>query len=133
IIAKYPDNLARLKVQNHLSYKLGQAMIDNSKSILGCIRMPFVLFYVKEKHYKEQLAYNQKIKINPDLISPSLKDCPDYKEALKIKNYFSYKLGGAFIKASKNWYKGGYIKFLFFDLPRLNKNRKNKNIVKKFK
>lgn len=34
IIAKYPDNLARLKVQNHLSYKLGQAMIDNSKSIL---------------------------------------------------------------------------------------------------
>ncbi|ECP6146499.1 sugar transferase [Campylobacter jejuni] len=133
IIAKYPDNLARLKVQNHLSYKLGQAMIDNSKSILGCIRMPFVLSYIQEKHYKEQLAYNQKIKINPDLISPSLKDCPDYKEALKIKNYFSYKLGGAFIKASKNWYKGGYIKFLFFDLPRLNKNRKNKNIVKKFK
>ncbi|RTI79835.1 sugar transferase [Campylobacter jejuni] len=133
IIAKYPDNLARLKVQNHLSYKLGQAMIDNSKSILGCIRMPFVLFYIQEKHYKEQLAYNQKIKINPDLILPSLKEYPDYEEALKIKNYFSYKLGEAFIKASKNWYKGGYIKFLFFDLPRLNKNRKNKNIVKRFK
>lgn len=29
------------------------------------------------------------------------------------KNYLSYKLGQALIKASKNWYKGGYIKFIF--------------------
>ncbi|EAJ7834944.1 alpha-2,3-sialyltransferase, partial [Campylobacter jejuni] len=45
----------------------------------------------------------------------------DYEEALKIKNYFSYKLGEAFIKASKNWYKGGYIKFIFKDVPRLKR------------
>ncbi|WP_086289947.1 hypothetical protein [Campylobacter devanensis] len=29
------------------------------------------------------------------------------------KNYLSYKLGQALIKASRNWYKGGYIKFIF--------------------
>ncbi|CUU86225.1 acetyltransferase [Campylobacter hyointestinalis] len=30
-----------------------------------------------------------------------------------IKNHLSYKLGNAFIKAHKSWYKGGYIKFIF--------------------
>ncbi|MFG5150624.1 hypothetical protein O8I39_06510, partial [Campylobacter lari] len=33
---------AKTRIQNQLSYKLGQAMIVNSKSILGYIRMPFV-------------------------------------------------------------------------------------------
>ncbi|HEG0603296.1 TPA: sugar transferase, partial [Campylobacter jejuni] len=32
---------------------------------------------------------------------------PDYNEALKEKECFTYKLGEAFIKASKNWYGGG--------------------------
>ncbi|HEF8477663.1 TPA: SGNH/GDSL hydrolase family protein, partial [Campylobacter jejuni] len=36
-------NSAKSRIQNHLSYKLGQALITNSKSILGYIRMPFVL------------------------------------------------------------------------------------------
>ncbi|MCI7364618.1 MAG: hypothetical protein MSH23_06260 [Campylobacter lanienae] len=30
-----------------------------------------------------------------------------------IKNHLSYKLGNALIKAHKQWYKGGYIKFIF--------------------
>ncbi|MBO7064235.1 alpha-2,3-sialyltransferase, partial [Campylobacter jejuni] len=42
---------------------------------------------------------------------PPLEAYPDYKEALKEKECFTYKLGEAFIKASKNWYGGGYIKF----------------------
>ena len=37
----------------------------------------------------------------------------DYQKALKIKNHLSYKLGEALIRANKNWYKGGYIKFIF--------------------
>lgn len=126
IISKNHSNLAKAKVQNHLAYKLGQVMIDNSKSVWGYIRMPFVLSYIRDKHQKEQLAYIQRIKINPELILPPLEDCPDYEEALKIKNYFSYKLGEAFIKANKNWYKGGYIKFLFFDLFNLNKIKSRK-------
>ncbi|WP_086267729.1 hypothetical protein [Campylobacter devanensis] len=36
-----------------------------------------------------------------------------YKQSLKTKAYLSYKLGKEFIKAHKNWYKGGYIKFIF--------------------
>ncbi|MFB1639313.1 sugar transferase, partial [Campylobacter sp. MRC_CM3] len=40
-------NSAKQRIQNQLSYKLGQAMIENSKSILGYIRMPYVLSYIK--------------------------------------------------------------------------------------
>ncbi|HDZ5371488.1 TPA: sugar transferase, partial [Campylobacter jejuni] len=36
-----------------------------------------------------------------------LETYPDYNEALKEKECFTYKLGEAFIKASKNWYGGG--------------------------
>ncbi|HEB7552868.1 TPA: hypothetical protein RZH74_001573, partial [Campylobacter coli] len=50
------------RIQNQLSYKLGQAMIVNSKSILGYIRMPFVLSYIKDKHKQEQKIYQEKIK-----------------------------------------------------------------------
>ena len=37
----------------------------------------------------------------------------NYQKALNTKNHLSYKLGEALIKANKNWYKGGYVKFIF--------------------
>ena len=115
------SNSAKARIQNHLSYKLGQALIENSKSILGYIRMPYVLSYIKDKHQKERLSYETKIKENPNLALPSLETYPDYNEALKNKECFTYKLGEAFIKAHKNWYKGGYIRFYFKDVPSLKK------------
>ncbi|HGF9895312.1 TPA: ATP-grasp fold amidoligase family protein, partial [Campylobacter lari] len=104
---------AKTRIQNQLSYKLGQAMIINSKSFLGYIRMPFVLSYIKDKHKQEQKIYQEKIKKDPSLKLPPLENYPDYKEALKLKNHLSYKLGQALIKANKTWYKGGYIKMWF--------------------
>ncbi|ENU2814858.1 hypothetical protein ACE4MU_000023 [Campylobacter jejuni] len=98
---------AKSRIQNHLSYKLGQALIENSKSILGYIRMPYVLLYIKDKHKFEQKAYEEKIKENPNLALPPLETYPDYNEALKEKECFTYKLGEALIQASKNWYGGG--------------------------
>ncbi|WP_243833538.1 MULTISPECIES: sugar transferase [Campylobacter] len=114
-------NSAKARIQNHLSYKLGRALIANSKSLWGYIRMPYVLSYIKDKHKFEQKAYEEKIKENPNLALPPLESYPDYKEALKEKECFTYKLGEEFIKASKNWYGGGYIKFIFKDAPRLKK------------
>ncbi|WP_052835775.1 hypothetical protein [Campylobacter jejuni] len=114
-------NSAKARIQNHLSYKLGQALITNSKSLWGYIRMPYVLSYIKDKHKFEQESYEEKIKQNPNLVLPPLESYPDYKEALKEKECFTYKLGEEFIKASKNWYGGGYIKFIFKDAPRLKK------------
>ncbi|HEC2410650.1 TPA: sugar transferase, partial [Campylobacter jejuni] len=114
-------NSAKARIQNQLSYKLGQAMIENSKSILGYIRMPYVLSYIKDKYKQE------KIKKDPSLKLPPLESYPDYKEALKFKEHLSYKLGEALIQANKNWYKGGYLK-LFFEIRKLKKEFKNKEI-----
>ena len=92
-----PINLsAKDRIHNHLSYKLGKAMIENSKSILGYIRMPYVLSYIKEQHNKEQKQYQEQIKKNPNLKLPKLESYKDYKEALKEKECFTYKLGEAF-------------------------------------
>ena len=120
---------AKLRVQNHLAYKLGQALILNSKSIKGYIRLPYVLSYIKEKYKAEQKAYNDKISKNPSLKLPPLASYPDYEAALKEKECLTYKLGLALMKADKSWYKGGYIKF-YFESKRLRKEfkeRKNKN------
>lgn len=111
---------AKARIQNQLSYKLGQAMIVNSKSILGYIRMPFVLSYIKDKHKQEQKIYREKIKKDPSLVLPPLEDYPDYKEALKEKECLTYKLGQALIQANKTWYKGGYAK-LWFEIGKLKK------------
>ncbi|EAK0817391.1 glycosyltransferase family 2 protein [Campylobacter lari] len=114
---------AKTRIQNQLSYKLGQAMIINSKSILGYIRMPFVLSYIKDKHKQEQKIYQEKIKKDPSLKLPPLESYPDYKEALKLKNHLSYKLGQALIQANKTWYKGGYVK-MWFEIKMIKKENK---------
>ncbi|MBZ7933578.1 sugar transferase, partial [Campylobacter sp. RM10543] len=94
---------APARVKKHLAYKLGQAMIENSKSILGCIRMPFVLMKIYTRYKKEQKTYRMLINVNSNLLLPKLKEYADYKEALKLKEHLSYKLGQALIKANKNW------------------------------
>ncbi|HEC2393613.1 TPA: glycosyltransferase family 2 protein, partial [Campylobacter jejuni] len=112
---------AKIRIQNQLSYKLGQALIINSKSILGYLSLPFIILSIVISHKQEQKAYKFKVKKNPNLALPPLETYPDYNEALKEKECFTYKLGEEFIKASKNWYEGGYIKFYFKDVPRLKR------------
>ncbi|EAJ0325754.1 SGNH/GDSL hydrolase family protein [Campylobacter lari] len=119
------SQIAKSRIQNQLSYKLGQAMIVNSKSFLGYIRMPFVLSYIKDKHKQEQKIYQEKIKKDPSLKLPPLEQYSDYQEALKEKQCFTYKLGQALIKANKTWYGGGYIKLLF-EIRKLKKEFKKK-------
>ncbi|EAH6000059.1 hypothetical protein C3228_08570 [Campylobacter coli] len=103
---------AKSRIQNQLSYKLGQAMIVNSKSLLGYIAIPIALLSITISHKQEQKIYQEKIKKDPSLKLPPLESYPDYKEALKEKECLTYKLGEALIKASNNWYGGGYIKLL---------------------
>lgn len=119
------EQSAKQRIHDHLSYKLGQAMIVNSKSLLGYIRMPFVLSYIKDKHKQEQKIYQEKIIKDPSLKLPPLESYSDYKEALKEKECLTYKLGESLIKANKTWYKGGYIK-LWFEIRRIKLEFKNK-------
>ncbi|MCE7137282.1 hypothetical protein LZV95_08870, partial [Campylobacter coli] len=97
---------AKTRIQNQLSYKLGQAMIVNSKSFLGYLIMPMALLSIMISHKQEQKIYQEKIKKDTSLKLPPLENYPDYQEALKLKNQFSYKLGEALIQANKTWYKG---------------------------
>uniref|UniRef100_UPI0023560874 hypothetical protein n=1 Tax=Campylobacter avium TaxID=522485 RepID=UPI0023560874 len=122
-------NSAKARIHNHLAYKLGLALIENSKSIKGYIRMPYILSYIKDKHKKEQKIYNEKIKDNPSLKFPPLESYPDYKDALREKECITYKLGEALIEANKSWYKGGYIKF-YFESKRLKKEFKERQSKK---
>ncbi|EAH8543275.1 alpha-2,3-sialyltransferase [Campylobacter coli] len=105
--------IAKTRIQNHLSYKLGQALIINSKSVLGFLSLPFIILSIIISHKQEQKAYKFKVKKNPKLVLPPLETYPDYQEALQYKNHLSYKLGQAFIKANKTWYKGGLFKLPF--------------------
>ncbi|MEQ4363045.1 coiled-coil domain-containing protein [Campylobacter coli] len=116
---------AKTRIQNQLSYKLGQAMIINSKSLLGYLIMPMILLNIIISHKQAQKAYKLKIKKNPNLALPPLESYPDYKEALKEKECLTYKLGEALIKANKTWYKGGYVKMLF-EVRKLKKEFKKK-------
>ncbi|EKP1908563.1 hypothetical protein P3G11_001903 [Campylobacter coli] len=120
---------AKTRIQNQLSYKLGQAMIINSKSLLGYLIMPMILLNIIISHKQAQKAYKLKIKKNPNLALPPLESYPDYKEALKEKECLTYKLGEALIKASNNWYGGGYIK-LWFEIRKLKREFKRKQYNK---
>lgn len=103
---------ANSRIKNQLSFRLGKAVLECRRSFFGYIKLPFVLSYIYDEYKKEQLTYKNEIEKNPSLKLPKLKDYSDYKEALKIKDGLEYKLGESLIKASKTWYKGGFLKML---------------------
>ena len=117
---------AKARIHNHLAYKMGQILIRNSKSFFGYVKMPYLLIALNLIHKGQEKAYKEKIKTYPNLTLPPLESYSDYKEALKEKECFTYKLGFSFMKAHKSWYKGGYLRFFFKELPRLNRELSRK-------
>ncbi|APA59242.1 glycosyltransferase [Campylobacter coli] len=100
--------LKNYKVQeyrNDLPFQVGLAMIRNSKSIFGYIKIFFVISDLIEK-YKNEDKQND--------IIPS-----------KNKESFTYKLGELTLKAHNTWYKGGYIN-LYFQVKKLKKEIQKK-------
>ncbi|EOI2961390.1 glycosyltransferase [Campylobacter jejuni] len=98
------DLLMKYKMQeyqNDLFFQLGSAIIRNSKSLFGYIRIFFIISDLVEKHKKE-------IGAKKDI------------DFLNNKEYFTYKLGELTLKAHSSWYKGGYIK-LYFQAKKLKK------------
>lgn len=121
-------NSAKVRIQNHLAYKLGSAL-ENLKGVSGYIKITFILFDIRNKHMLKCKKYNEKIKEDPSLILPPLECSPDFQEALREKEKISYKLGEALIAICRDrhgiWWR--YIKFLFKDMPKLKRDfSKNK-------
>ncbi len=135
LVALQPNLIkAKHRIHNHLAYKLGSAMILNSKSLWGYIRMPYVLSYIKETHRKEIADYEARVAKNPSLKLPPLESYTDYKQALKEKECFTYKLGKALITA--NSVRGGgrifaYLAF-FQEVRKLKKEFRGKHKDCKF-
>lgn len=101
-------------LKNHLFYKLGYICINKRKNLF----LPFLLIfcYVKHKFWRRKFTnYNQ-------VIRQFVTD----KDNLKIKESFNYKLGELLVKAAKNWYKGGFLKFWLVDLSKLKKIKSRK-------
>ncbi|HEB9332197.1 TPA: glycosyltransferase family 2 protein [Campylobacter coli] len=103
-------------VKNHLSYKIGTEVLT-SKNIFRIFSLPFRIYKTKKQHAFDQKIYLSMIKINPSLKKLSLESYEDYQEALKVKNYLSYKIGELLVKHP----------FLFmFKITRVYKEWKNK-------
>lgn len=110
-------NSAIFRVQNSLTYRLGQIMISHSKSFKGYLKMPFALFSCAKEFKKNRTK--QKLE---GIKLPPLENLMDYKQSLAYKNHLSYKLGSALIKAHKAWYKGGYI-CLYFEISKITSKK----------
>ncbi|EHU8396996.1 glycosyltransferase family 8 protein [Campylobacter coli] len=88
------------KVKSHLSYKLGQEILSVKENKLKALILPFTLMSIGIKHKISNWIYQLILDSNPN---PILKSLPlscysDYHEAMKIKNYLSYRLGNLLIK-----------------------------------
>ncbi|MCW1330026.1 hypothetical protein OLP55_02290, partial [Campylobacter jejuni] len=68
---------AKSRIQNQLSYKLGQTLIINSKSIFGILCMPIYIISTIINHNQEQKIYKAKIKKIHHLKLPPLENYPD--------------------------------------------------------
>jgi myosin heavy subunit len=82
------------QVKAQLSYRLGAAMIENSKSTMGFLKTPFTLrAEIKKFRLERSKTKGQKL--------PSLDKYSDADEAEKIKKHLSYRLGQAMLKNKK--------------------------------
>lgn len=85
-------------VRSHLSYKLGERLLSAYKNKIKIIFLPFTLLYVYFKHFLSKLLNKLLMDTNPNLQNLPLNAYSDYQDALKIKNYLTYRLGNTLVK-----------------------------------
>lgn len=105
------DVLEETKI--YLCHMLGTAVIENSKSIWGYIKIPFILWNIK-REIKILKKISNGLKTKPATLSYT-------------KEFLGYKLGQALIKASNTWYKGSLFKY-YFEAKKITKEHK-KNLA----
>ncbi|WP_260604839.1 MULTISPECIES: glycosyltransferase family 2 protein [unclassified Campylobacter] len=83
-------NNAQGVIKSHLSWKIGEAILQNYKSAKGILRLPFIIAKIAASH--------QKIKIDFPLEGYN-----DYAKAVEMKQTLTYKLGNTFVQSSSFW------------------------------
>lgn len=115
---------ALARVQDELPYKLGEALAQNTKSLLGFVRLPFVLSYITERHNAKHRIYSQELAQGNALTLPPLSSYSDYEQALKLQRSFVYNLGKALIVYDKNGEaKLSYMRFVGRVLGSIRRNK----------
>lgn len=93
-----PSKLVRYgaadRVKRQLSYRLGAAMIAQSRTFTGWLTMPWALL-------KQARDFEREKKARGDIRLPPLKNYYDAHEAEKVKQHLSYRLGAAMITNSR--------------------------------
>lgn len=102
------------RFKNQLDYRLGEKMIENSGSVSGWIKMPFLLSRIQ----REFLIYQKYSKQNHDL--PNLEEYDDFSKLEKIKGHLSYQLGRLYLE-------NNLLNFLLKTPKVVKEFRKNKN------
>lgn len=103
---------AKERIQNHLSFKIGKALLE-SKGFWSRIWLPFLLYQIRKQHNKSLEIYTQICRVNPTLKLLPLESYSDYKGALEEKESKAYKLGVEFMKAYKGREIGKLFRMLF--------------------
>ncbi|ARR01146.1 MULTISPECIES: acyltransferase [Campylobacter] len=111
-LPKYENKFKLLKFE-----EIKPTLTTQSKSVASQPSQPSSL-ELEIKILKDKLiSKEQEIKNMKDKIEKQNANMHNlennYQKALRAKSHLSYKLGQALIKADKNRYKGGYIKFIF--------------------
>lgn len=105
---------AKMRMENHLSYKIGVVIWSDSKSILRKVVLPFRVIQIVYLHYKQLKNIQTLYTLNPHLQPPKLSLYDDFKEALSVQESLFYQTGERFLKSCKQWYRGEFIKILFY-------------------
>ena len=108
---------AKERIKNSLAYKLGSQMLSFNQSKfkpLKALMLPFKLYLIQRRHYKELAFYKKAIKVFPQLKRRPLESLKDYDEAVFLKKHLSFLLGSALIRANKEALKGGYFKLFSY-------------------
>ncbi|MBZ7934970.1 HAD-IA family hydrolase [Campylobacter sp. W0065] len=103
-------------VKSHLSYRLGNVVLLNSKNPIKILKLIFLIpsIIIAYKEEKKIIKNNEK-KIDLQIYK-------DYEEAVVVKNFFSYQLGEIILKTFKTYNLIG-IFILPFKIRSLYKNR----------
>ncbi|EJM2000463.1 hypothetical protein NN439_001737, partial [Campylobacter coli] len=113
LFKKYLNVGAVDRVKKHLSYRLGEIVLNNYNSFGKCIFIPFLL-YIESNKFKKQ---NSK-KLNRN---KPLKYYDDYEQALVEQNSIAYKIGNIIVNANKRG-KMGYFR-VFCEIINIIKNK----------
>lgn len=82
---------AAMRIKQQLSYRLGAVMIQRSRSLRGCLAMPWALM-------AEAMSFRQERAARPTKKLPPIHTYRDAHEAERVKQHLSYRLGSALLK-----------------------------------